>query len=75
MTMMVAGEQEYRAECAVWQNITDSISGETTVPMNCKKNIQCTGIDCSCEFSYNVSFTGGFVLWEHYFVVHVAFEG
>ena len=71
MTVMVTGQQEYRAECAVWRNVTDS---ETAVPMHCDTNPQCTGIDCSCEFSYNVSFTGSIALCWYEMTVHVVFE-
>ena len=73
MTVMVAGD-EYRAECDVWQNITDNISEETNVPMNCEKNSQCTGIDCSCEFSYSVSYTGLAASCGREFEVHRALK-
>ena len=56
MTVLVSGDPEYRAECDVWQNITDNLMQENSVPMNCDKNVQCTGIECSCEFRYSVSF-------------------
>ena len=71
MTVMVAGDPEYRAECAVWQNITDS---DTAVPMTCDTNVQCTGIDCSCEFSYNVRVTGSIALCGNELTVHVVLK-
>ena len=46
---------DYTEECAVWQNVTNTLTYDNGVPMNCAINTQCTGFDCTGVFSYNVS--------------------
>ena len=51
----VDGQREYREECRVWDNVTQTLRSEQNVEMDCSTNQQCTGYDCDGMYVYNVS--------------------
>lgn len=54
-TGCMAGQApEYRAECAVWNNVTKGLDKEPQVTMSCVTNAECTGFDCSGKYIYQV---------------------